>query len=87
MTIAYKGMDKDYNYRVAEISWNDDNEKENTLIDRLENFMYKVHGYNMEVVTNGYAIIEVSDRNEYKEVVGIYKKAKRMFTNCMKYGF
>lgn len=86
MTINYKGMDKDYNYRVAEISWDDDNKKENILIDRLETFMYKVHGYNMDVFS-GYAIIEVSDRNEYKEVVGIYKKAKKMFINCMKYGF
>lgn len=49
MTINYKGMDKDYNYRVAEISWDDDNKKENILIDRLETFMYKVHGYNMDV--------------------------------------
>lgn len=87
MKINYKGIDKDYNYRIAEITWDGYNEKENTLADRISNFMYKVHGYDMQVVSNGYALIEVENMREYKEVVAIYKEAKKMFILNMKFGF
>ncbi len=87
MTINYKGMSKDYEYRIAEISWDSDDEKENTLAGRLANFMIMAQGYDMEIVTDGYAIIEVADFSEYQQVVAIYKQAKKMFLQCMKFGF
>ncbi len=84
MTINYKGMDKDFKYRVAEINFN---ENEMELMERLAFWLEKVKGYSVDIVTDGYALVEVEDINEYKEFVKDYKEGKKMIKNCMKYGF
>lgn len=87
MRINYIGMSDNFNYRIAEITWKDYDEKENILAERIADFMDKVHGYNMVISCKGYASIEVENFQQYKEIVSIYKEAKKMFIDCMKYGF
>lgn len=87
MTIGYKGMTKDYEYRVAEINFDEDNEKEKILAERLIFFLENVKGYSIEYAVEGYIICEVEDMNEYKEFKKDYKEANKMILNCMKYGF
>ena len=84
MTINYKGYSNDYKYRVAEISF--DTEKESKLMDRMQAFLEKVHGYTVDIC-DGLALIEVDSREEYEMVVEDYKAAKKMLKNCMRYGF
>lgn len=76
MKINYKGYSTDYNYRVAEIMFDEDSKKENYLIDELRK-KFKIHDYEVEIVTNGYALIYVSEYEEYKDVVKLYKQFKK----------
>lgn len=85
MTVTYKGMKKDFEYRVAEISF--DEEKEEEIFDRVVFFMEKVKGYEVDVVTDGYAVCEVVDRNEFTFFAKEWRKAVKMIRNCMKFGF
>lgn len=87
MTVGYKGMSKDYEYRLAEINFDEDNEKESELAARLFFFLENVKGYSIDHVTDGYMICEVEDKDEYKVFKKDYKEAKKMILNCMKYGF
>lgn len=86
MTINYKGMDREYPYRIAEIEINI-NKNEEELLDRLVFWLEQVHGYKVDVVTDGVAYIEVENYTEYKELVSIYKAGKKMIQNCIKFGF
>lgn len=87
MTIRYKGMTKDYEYRVAEINFDEDNKKEKILAERLAFFLENVKGYSIDCPVEGYMICEVENMDEYKEFKRDYKEAKKMILNCMKYGF
>lgn len=87
MTIGYKGMTKDYEYRIAEINFNEDNEKEKTLAERLIFFLKNVKGYSIDYSIYGYITYQVENMDEYKEFKRDYKEAKKMILNCMKYGF
>ncbi|MFR0074332.1 MAG: hypothetical protein ACLRVD_08235 [Blautia caecimuris] len=87
MTIGYKGMTKDYEYRIAEINFNEDNEKEKTLAERLIFFLKNVKGYSIDHSIYGYITYQVENMDEYKEFKRDYKEAKKMILNCMKYGF
>ena len=87
MTVNYKGCDKDFEYRLAEINFNEENEKEVELARRLEFFLERVKGYSIDHPVEGYMTCEVEDMNEYKEFKRDYKEAKKMILNCMKYGF
>lgn len=83
MIVTYKGKDADYNYRVAEIGFNDD---ETSVIERISKLM-SIKGWNIEIVTDGYALCKVEDREEYTEFMKDWKAAKRCIMNCIKYGF
>lgn len=84
MKVNYKGMDKNFEYRIAEINFNED---EMNLMKRLGFWLEKVKGWEVDIVTDDYALVEVEDMNEYKEFVKDYKEGKKMIKNCMKYGF
>lgn len=84
MKINYKGMDKNFEYRIAEINFN---ENEMKLMERLAFWFEKVKGWKVDIATDDYALVEVEDMNEYKEFVKDYKEGKKMIKNCMKYGF
>lgn len=83
MTVNYKGMDKDFNYRLAEINFNEDTEQR--LIDRMEQVM-RIQGYEINQVTNGYAKCEVENFDDYKQFVKEYKKTKRAVKLWEKFG-
>ena len=87
MTINYKGATKDYDYRIAEISYNDEDKKEKELIDRLVFFMNRIKGWDLTNVTAGWAVCEVENKKEYELFKADYKKAKKMISNCIKFGF
>lgn len=87
MTINYKGMSKDFDYRVAEINYDEENEKEVTLMNRLVFWLERVKGYSVENAVAGYAVVEVENREEYKQFKADYLVGKKMIKDCMKYGF
>lgn len=85
MTINYKGISKDFDYRVAEIHFND--EKEVELMNRLAFWLEKVKGYTVDIVVDGYAVVEVENMDEYKEFKADYMVGKKMIKDCIKFGF
>lgn len=74
MTVNYKGMDKGFNYRLAEINFDEDTEQR--LMNRIEQVM-RIKGYEINQVTNGYAACEVESMSEYREFVKDYKDVKK----------
>ena len=54
---------------------------------RVFDFLRNIKGWNIDTGVYGWAGCEVEDRDEYDELVRDYKKAKKMLTACMKYGF
>lgn len=83
MTINYKGIDKDFNYRLAEISYDED--KEQVLMNRIQQVM-RIKGYKINQVTEGYATCEVENMEEYKEFVRDYKDVKKSVKLWIKFG-
>ena len=74
MVVNYKGRDSEYNYRIAEITYDD--EKEQSRMEQLQEIMSK-EGWDIDIVTPGYAICEVDDMDSYKYFVQDWKKAKK----------
>lgn len=83
MTVNYKGMDKDFNYRLAEINYNEDTEQR--IISRIEQVM-RIKGYEINQVTDGYASCEVDSMDEYREFVKDYKDVKKAVKLWEKFG-
>lgn len=83
MRVNYKGMDSEYNYRMAEISYT---EKEENLMKRIEKVM-NIHGWNLNIITDGYASCEVNDKDEYNDFVRDYKDVKKSVNLWEKFGF
>ena len=87
MTISYIGARSRYTsrgIRQADFSYT---EKEETLAMRVFDFLRNIKGWDIDTGVYGWAGCEVEDRDEYDELVRDYKKAKKMLTACMKYGF
>ena len=83
MKVSYKGMSNDFTFRVVDISF-DANEFEK--VERIASVM-KIKGWNIDIVTDEYAMCEVDNREEYSFFMQDWKECKRVITNCMKYGF
>lgn len=83
MTVNYKGTDKEFDYRLAEINFDED--KEQRLMDRIEQVM-RIKGYEINQVTNGYATCEVDNIGEYKDFVKEYKETKKAVKLWEKFG-
>lgn len=86
MRINYKGADKDFNYRLAEICFDDENEKEVHTMNDIVYLMKMKGGYDIEIVTNGYACCVVEDRDEYEAFVELYKEIKKCCALWRKFG-
>lgn len=84
MRVNYKGIDKEYNYRVAEICFDD--EKESKFYERLEKVM-RIKDWDLNLVTECYAQCEVENISEYKEFVKDYKEIKKSIKLWEKFGF
>ena len=50
MTVTYKGMTQDFEYRVAEVNYDDENKKEVELVERTIFLMEKVKGYKKAII-------------------------------------
>lgn len=74
MTVSYKGTDANFNYRLAEISFNEDIEQ--ALFNRLAKIM-EIKGWEITPVADGYASCKVEDREQYREFVEDYKAVKK----------
>lgn len=69
--------------RLAEISYN---ENEFVLMNRMAQLL-EVKGWEIDSSVEGWAAVEVADRDEYNKFMADYKEAKRCIKNCMKFGF
>ena len=85
MKIQYLGKSDRFE-RCAVISYDEDNKKEEELNDRIVDFLEKMTSYKISCEM-GCTIIAVDNMADYKDLVVEYKKAKKTFTACMKYGF
>ena len=83
MKVNYKGMDSEYNYRTAEITYD---EKEFTFFERTS-FLMRIKGWAIDSVCDGYALCEVDDREQYKAFMEDWKESKKCIKDCMKFGF
>lgn len=84
MTINYKGMDKDFNYRLAEINFDEDTEQK--IMDRIEQIM-RIKGWEIDQVAGGYGCCEVDNMDEYKQFVRDYKEVKKAVKLWERFGF
>lgn len=84
MTINYKGRTSDYEYRIAEVEYS---ENEMELIDRMVFFLNRVKGWDLVNAVEGWAYCEVEDKKEYELFKADYMKAKKMISNSLKFGF
>lgn len=89
MTINYYGQIKGekHNTRVAAIEWKEGNEKDENLAERIVDLMLKTTAWNRVSGFDQMVMVDMEDRQDFEEFVKFYKEAKRMFQNCMKYGF
>lgn len=78
MRVNYKGCGRDFNFRVAEISFT---ENELRTMERIEKAM-NVKGWDLNIITDGYASCKVDDYEEYTEFVEDYKNAKKSVKLC-----
>lgn len=87
MRVTYKGRSKDYDYRVAEVTFNDESKKDQTIVERAIFFLERIKGYRIDISVPGYAICEVEDMDEFKMFSKDWHEAVKMIKDCMKYGF
>ena len=83
MVVSYKGKDPNYSHRVAEITYDED--KEQNKLERIQKVM-KIQGWDIDIITPGYAICEVDDMDTYKVFVEDWKKVKQSVALWTKYG-
>lgn len=84
MRVRYKGMDQDYSYRTAEITYDEDTEQE--TVDRIVKLM-EIKGWKIDTVVAGFYICEVDDRDEFTGFMEDWKECKKCILNCIKFGF
>lgn len=74
MKVNYKGMSKDYEYRIAEINYDDEEEYEK--VEHMIKIMAN-KGWNIVNGVAGWASCEMADMQEYKEFMKDWKEAKK----------
>jgi hypothetical protein len=77
MRCTYKGYDNDYNYRVAEISYSDEDEKTVNLLCEISDLMSE-RGWKIDIVGSGYACCEVDDRDDFNNFMEDWKDCKKI---------
>jgi hypothetical protein len=89
MTITYYGQMKNtiQNTRVAEIGFNEDDENEIILAERIIELMEKTTDWKLAGGFDDCYLVEVDDREDYEALKDWYKKAKKTLAKSMKSGF
>lgn len=75
MRISYKGRSKDYDYRVAEVTFNDENKKEQTIVERAIFFLERTKGYRIDMPVPGYAICKAQ---KWRYIRVLRRRCKRL---------
>ena len=83
MVVNYKGFSKDYDYRMAEINFDED--KELAKMERIIKVM-EIQGYEINIPVEGYALCEVENKDDYKSFMYEFKKAKKAVALWEKFG-
>lgn len=73
MTVNYKGIDTDFNYRLAEINFDDGEYEKLEYISKV----MKIKGWNIDIVTDGYAQCEVDDKEDYRSFMKDWNEVKK----------
>ena len=72
MRVNYKGMDKDYKYRIAEINFEEsESEKVKFMVAAMAE-----RGYRIDIIDT-WAACEVEDKDEYRDFMKDWKKVKK----------
>lgn len=85
MRINYKGTFEDKarrEHRLAEINFE---AKEERAYERVAQVL-NIHGWKVELVTDGFAMCEVADHEEYKAFVKDYKAVKKSVALWERFG-
>lgn len=80
MRVSYKGQDQDFRYRVAEISYDDYDDKERTLLENTTELM-ECHGWHINICGCGYASCEVDNIDDFRSFMEDWKECKRIARN------
>ncbi len=80
MRVSYKGQDQDFKYRVAEIAYDDYDDKERTLLENTAELMEEC-GWNIDICGCGYASCEVDDIDDFRSFMEDWKECKRIARN------
>ena len=80
MRVSYKGQDQDFKHRVAEIAYDDYDDKELTLLENTAELM-KEYGWNIDICGCGYASCEVDDIDDFRSFMEDWKECKRISRN------
>ena len=89
MKVTYKGMHKKegYTYRQVEVEWDDENEREERLFNRIYFAIRRVDGWDLIHDCQGHAYCEVEDMDEFKMFAKDFRKWRKCISDCEKYGF
>lgn len=80
MRVSYKGSDSDFGYRVAEIAYDDDNEKDVELLTRTAELMEDC-GWHIYICGCGYASCEVDNIDDFRSFMIDWKECKKNARN------
>lgn len=80
MRVLYKGQAPGFRYRLAEISYDDYDDKERTLLENTAELM-KECGWNIYICGCGYASCEVEDIDDFRSFMEDWKECKRNARN------
>ena len=83
MRVNYKGMDKDFEYRLAKINYD---EEETKKVEYMIKIM-SIKGWEIKNATEEYAYCEVENIEEYKEFMKDWKEVKKSVALWKKFGF
>mgnify|MGYP006943581313 CR=1 FL=1 len=75
MQVSYKGMTKDYDFRVAEINYDDVEEYEK--VEEMIKIMNKTGGWNIVNGVAGCASCQIENKSEYREFMKDWKASKK----------
>lgn len=73
MTVNYKGLDMYNNYRLAEICFEDEELEKLEYISKV----MQIKGWNIDIVTMGYAQCKVDDKEDYRSFMEDWKEVKK----------